>query len=212
MVEGLAEELLHVRETDARLGVTAIEHEANLVLIITQCFKGVHTYFHVFYRRQEVDDAKECHDGRLVEHGEIQRAEHRGHVDEDVIELTLQRTHRAHGVVVVDVVGFLEQLRRGQYGEVHIRAVVRRQEVLDAARVALDLHRALKVGQGLRRLELQEVADIAELKVEIDEADAVALAGQLRRHVAGDERLADGRSRAEKGDDNAVDRRRPGFR
>ena len=177
MVEGLAEELLHVCEADARLGVTAIEHEADLVLIITQCFKRVHTYFHVFYRRQEVDNTEESHDSRLVEHGEIQRAEHRGHVDEDVVELALQRAHRAHGVVVVDVVGLLEQLRRGQHREVHIRAVIRRQEVLDAARVALDLHRALEVGQGLRRLELQEVADIAELKVEIGEADAVALAG-----------------------------------
>ena len=123
--------------------------------------------------------------------------------------MRLQVAHGAHGVLMVDVVGLFEQLRRGEHIKVDTLALVRRQEVLGAARVALDLHRALKIGQCLFRLELQEVADIAKLQVKVGQADAVALAGQLRGHVAGDERLADGRSRTEKGDDNAVDRRRP---
>ena len=123
--------------------------------------------------------------------------------------MRLQVAHGADGVLVMDVVGLFEQFRRGQHVEVNRPVIVRDQEVLGAARVALDLHRALEVGQGLFRLEIQEVADIAKLQVEVGQADAVALAGQLRSHVAGDERLADGRSRAEKGDDNAVDRRRP---
>ena len=123
--------------------------------------------------------------------------------------MRLQVADGADGVLVMDVVGLFEQFRRGQHVEVNRPVVVRDQEVLGAARVALDLHRALEVGQCLFRLELQKVADIAKLQVKIGQADAVALAGQLRGHVAGDERLADGRSRAEKGDDNAVDRRRP---
>ena len=81
--------------------------------------------------------------------------------------MRLQVAHGAHGVLVVDVVGLFEQFRHGEHIEVDTLALVRRQEVLGAARVALDLHRALEVGQGLFRLELQEVADIAKLQVKV---------------------------------------------
>ena len=93
--------------------------------------------------------------------------------------MRLQIAHGAHGVLVVDVVGLLEQLRRGEHIEVDALALVRSQEVLGAAQVALDLHRALEVGEGLHRLELQVVTDIAELQVKVGQADAVTLAGQL---------------------------------
>lgn len=104
VVEGLAEELLHVGQADSCLGIAAVQHQSYFVLIIAQHLQCVHTNFHIFYGRDEVDDAEECDDGGEVEYGEVQCAEHRGHIDEDVVVLGLEFAYGAHGVVVMDVV------------------------------------------------------------------------------------------------------------
>ena len=205
VVELLLEELLHILAADARLGVAAVQHEADLLTVIAERAERIAADLHVLDGRQEIDDAEIRHDGRDVEQHEVQLAEHRGRIDDDVVEQSLQLLDNLLRDARLDIVRLLELARRGEHGKHDIAAGVGRQAFAHIERAARELDAALGIHERLLRLELQIVADIAELQVVVNEDDARALTGELSRHIDADERLADRGGRTEKGNHDTVD-------
>ena len=128
--------------------------------------------------------------GRVVERRQHDLGQLGRRVDDDVVEVAAQGAHHLVDVLRGDHVGVGRAEGRGEHGEAEL---VLLEVLLDVLVEIVLVHRL--PGQQVRDREpwpqVQRGGDLAELQVEIDQADALArLGGQVAGQVGGIEGLA----------------------
>ena len=141
------------------------------------------------------------HPGRVVEGRQDDLGQLGRRVDDDVVEMPAQRAHHLVDVLGCDHVGVGRAERRGEDREPELVLLEVLLDVLVEI-VLVDRLPGKQVRDRESGSQVQCRRDLAELQVEIDQADALPrLGGQVARQVRGVERLATAAARRRHGED-----------